>query len=516
LNQSLYVHFAAPNVPSNQGFVAAQAGSVLVHVPEKLLISPPKALASDIGDILSGCDGLFLSDDDLMLTLFLLWQRHLGAASFWAAYLRALPTPTSILNWTAEQLVQLQDAQLVAKARSRESAMRNKHTRMLAALQEHFPQRLPPSALGYPAFRWAWMTVQARAFGRRLPWTALVPFADSLNHSNTPVKYDFNESGNSAFRLFSSGGPGIAAGAEVFNSYGRRSNQHLALEYGFVMPNNEWAHASVQLRKGGALPHSALVHLSRAQLPLDGLFRCSWNKWNTKPLEFLRVCLADEGHLGSCATAELLEACTSWPREVASLQALLDVYAAALAAFPTSLEDDLTACKAVGSNFESALDWGVLKAALGGANVPAGSAALMSPTAALVACASDMASSLHALVAEGQTGVAPGSVDDVLLGSAEQGAARLGAALVHRCTTKLILAQQCAWSYTALLTARMAAASGAAPVGSGKSGIPPGSPALHWAQGVLSAAEMTSAEKATGVAPVMAPVAASATSQGAK
>jgi hypothetical protein len=34
------------------------------------------------------------------------------------------------------------------------------------------------------------MTIQARAFGRRLPWTALVPFADTLNHGNYQTKYD--------------------------------------------------------------------------------------------------------------------------------------------------------------------------------------------------------------------------------------------------------------------------------------------------------------------------------------
>lgn len=29
----------------------------------------------------------------------------------------------------------------------------------------------------------------ARAFGRRLSWNALVPFADCLNHSNVQVRY---------------------------------------------------------------------------------------------------------------------------------------------------------------------------------------------------------------------------------------------------------------------------------------------------------------------------------------
>ncbi len=46
------------------------------------------------------------------------------------------------------------------------------------------------------------MTVAARAFGRRLPFTALVPFADCLNHANVAVKYDYDVDKNGLFRLF--------------------------------------------------------------------------------------------------------------------------------------------------------------------------------------------------------------------------------------------------------------------------------------------------------------------------
>ena len=57
----------------------------------------------------------------------------------------------------------------------------------------------------YDRFRHAWMSIQARAFGRRLPWTALVPFADCLNHTNVQTKYDFNVNENGTFRLFPTG-----------------------------------------------------------------------------------------------------------------------------------------------------------------------------------------------------------------------------------------------------------------------------------------------------------------------
>ncbi len=80
------------------------------------------------------------------------------------------------------------------------------------------PPPRPPPSLAYPLA----CLRQARGFGRRLSWMALVPFADALNHSNVPVKYDLDMAGNGLFRLYPSpGARGYRAGEEVFNSYGR-------------------------------------------------------------------------------------------------------------------------------------------------------------------------------------------------------------------------------------------------------------------------------------------------------
>ena len=92
------------------------------------------------------------------------------------------------------------------------------------------------------------MTIQARAFGRRLPWTALVPFADTLNHGNYQTKYDYDIGGNGMFRLFPTGHNHYLKGKEVFNSYGRRDNRFLLNEYGFCLPDNEWDSCILKLR----------------------------------------------------------------------------------------------------------------------------------------------------------------------------------------------------------------------------------------------------------------------------
>ena len=55
-------------------------------------------------------------------------------------------------------------------------------------LNKRYPDLFPLDKFTEELFSFGWNTVQARAFGRRLPWTALVPFADCLNHTNVQTK----------------------------------------------------------------------------------------------------------------------------------------------------------------------------------------------------------------------------------------------------------------------------------------------------------------------------------------
>ena len=117
----------------------------------------------------------------------------------------------------------------------------------MRTLSEENPELFPLQEFTFTRFCLAWNTIQARAFGRRLPWTALVPFADCLNHANVQTKYDYNIDSNGMFRLFPTGQNAYFQGEEVFNSYGRRNNENLLLEYGFAMMDNEWDEVEIAL-----------------------------------------------------------------------------------------------------------------------------------------------------------------------------------------------------------------------------------------------------------------------------
>lgn len=58
-------------------------------------------------------------------------------------------------------------------------------------------------------------------------------------------RYDFDVEGNGSFRLFPSGTNRYPVQAEVLNSYGRRANDNLLLDYGFAMLDNEWDTAEI-------------------------------------------------------------------------------------------------------------------------------------------------------------------------------------------------------------------------------------------------------------------------------
>lgn len=114
------------------------------------------------------------------------------------------------------------------------------YNRSVAKMCLMYPDQFPLEEFTFERFKFSFNSVQARAFGRRLPWTAMVPFADCLNHTNVQTKYDYDVDGNGVFRLFPTGANHYPQGCEVFNSYGRRPNENLLMDYGFSMLDNEW------------------------------------------------------------------------------------------------------------------------------------------------------------------------------------------------------------------------------------------------------------------------------------
>eukprot|EP01039_Chlorochromonas_danica_P004402 gene4401-4824_t len=259
-----------PEVDAVSGLRGAHAtediasDEVMLSVPACLMMAPPHAHGDlEVGHALRG--NVDLLHGDLLLTVYLMHEIRKGSASFYFPYLSILPEPQNLTEWTQDELSELQDENLALRARSRKQSLQAAYERTIGGLQRRYPDLFPLEMFPLKTFVFAWNTIQARAFGRRLPWTALVPFADCLNHSNVQTKYSFRMNGNrsdsvedekekekeplqeAVFELFPSGSNHYLRGEEAFNSYGRRPNSNLLLDYGFSLINNTWDSVEVAL-----------------------------------------------------------------------------------------------------------------------------------------------------------------------------------------------------------------------------------------------------------------------------
>ena len=230
-----------------------------MRIPFNCIICPPNCLRSPSDPL-----GICLQElwetgglrGDALLTFLISREVILDESSVFEPYiyfLRLIEEPETIEVWNDEELEELKDPIIFNKARLRLNEEEGLWNRVCAVIKTHSPE-LDITGLTLELHTWSWRILQSRAFGRRLPWTSLVPLADCLNHSNLNVRYKLEKNGeiinphekytfdplSGDFVMYPSGGNFYREGEEVFNSYGRRSNSHLMLDYGFCIQNNEW------------------------------------------------------------------------------------------------------------------------------------------------------------------------------------------------------------------------------------------------------------------------------------
>ena len=226
---------------------------VMMEIPIKLMMSPNSAFDDElIGKKLQMSQDILRGD--ILLAVYIMSEILKGEGSFYHPFLAILPESGSIIQWTDSQLGMLQDDSITHRAKNRRVVLRNTYSRSIEVLCDRYPETFTVEEYTYKLFLFSWFSIQARAFGRRLPWTALVPFADCLNHSNVQTKYDYNINNNGVFRMYPTGSNCYPQGTEVFNSYGRRPNDNLLLDYGFSILDNMWDDVQINLSLSVSTP----------------------------------------------------------------------------------------------------------------------------------------------------------------------------------------------------------------------------------------------------------------------
>lgn len=166
---------------------------------------------------------------NIRMALRLLYEKSLGDASSWKAYLDVMPASFSTpLNWADAEVQELQFAPLVNELLVEKAFFSSEARRMQQFLAQPIPQEL---------FFWALSCAGSRTFTADFndggpTAEAMCPIADMVNHnegSEPAFRWDDQQQ---AFELFSP--LSVPRGGEVSISYGEVNNAHLLHYYGFI------------------------------------------------------------------------------------------------------------------------------------------------------------------------------------------------------------------------------------------------------------------------------------------
>ena len=169
------------------------------------------------------------------LALFLLAARADGAASPFAPYIATLPTsfPGTPIFWSPEEVQWLEGSSVRDQLDERLRNIRNDYHTISGCVAGFAETHT------YEDFVRARIAVSSRNFGivvDGIRTDALIPLADMLNHQRPrQTSWQF-DSTRRAFRIIAL--QPIAAGQQVFDSYGKKCNSRFLLNYGFTVEHN--------------------------------------------------------------------------------------------------------------------------------------------------------------------------------------------------------------------------------------------------------------------------------------
>jgi len=201
----------------------------------------------------------------LRLWLYIIHARHRQDAAY-HVYFRSCPflvdTP---FFWSTFELQIIEGTSAFAAVNRTQCDAWKDFSNYVKPLSAHDPTHFPPNIFSLRALLWARSTCTSRAFPM---WLAagcpekhpsatfvLCPLLDLFNHrSGAPIEWWSSaqcDDANVEFRLPSGTLP-IAAGTEIWNDYGPKTNEELLLNFGFCTAGNSFDRVDLLLVARGA------------------------------------------------------------------------------------------------------------------------------------------------------------------------------------------------------------------------------------------------------------------------
>lgn len=328
--------------PSGRGLIAVKGltqGESVFEVPEALLMTKARAL-----EIVPGLSEEV--DDFIAIACLLMWERAKGESSFWRPYLDILPSAeeltVALFRWKDEELDSLLGGSpTVAAAKSLREKLRVEFCAMEDSLFAQDRSVFPENNFTLTAWEWAFSILFSRAiFLQKENTVALVPYADLLNHSPFVSTYIDMQSefltGDKYVALYTD--RPYSKMDQVFVTYGPKSNSELLVSYGFLVERNPYdaVELSAYPSRDDPLYDMKVAYLTECGIDGPQPFPLYADRYPMELIEFLRYCVCNAdmvrgGDFGNFVSEE---------NEDAAAAALIQACSDALAAYPTTIEED--------------------------------------------------------------------------------------------------------------------------------------------------------------------------------
>ena len=201
-------------------------GRQILSIPMKCIITEETGKTTELGQIIAKTPKLESVDRNIYVLLAYILESREGGTSFFQPYYDILPAGMDNfpIFWSDALLAKMKGSDIVGLIRERKEDMRKNYMRLCDAAPAF-------GRFSLNDFLWARTIVGSRNFrifavdeksGKKKAYTAMVPYADMLNHERPKVtSWTFSES-QRAFVITST--LGMKGGQQVMDSYGKKTN----------------------------------------------------------------------------------------------------------------------------------------------------------------------------------------------------------------------------------------------------------------------------------------------------
>lgn len=191
------VHFPFEFENGLLGMVAKETiygKEILTEITQEAIFSTEMLIASPLQSIFSAHPSLFGKENseaiDNQFLALILYERSKGGK--WDLFFDVFPeTIENLCDWNEDELRDLQDEDLSEDTRIRVRKNWNAYEKLqevLNSYQEFFPKKLSLDEI-----EWCWKVIWTRSFMRSPEQSALVPFADLINHGESSTGFYFSD-----------------------------------------------------------------------------------------------------------------------------------------------------------------------------------------------------------------------------------------------------------------------------------------------------------------------------------